>query len=481
MNFVWSAVLALCIGGAAWADDDESKTPARPARPAEREALQDLANRVLQLERAQQEAEQEKLKEGQKPEKKSVSPGPTYDASKQLAFSTPDGNFTAKVGGRIYFVYRHIFDRQDRGGTSGAPDAFFIDTARFQLEGTFYKDFFYRIEGEAKSGETVNGVLSTGFFRTKDVYLGWQGLGDWFQLQAGQFKCTLSQEETCSSRFIDFAERCVLNRIVPGHVQGIRAGGSLFDKIIEWNFGLMNGAANRDSDRGSLDTNDEKDLFGRIFITPMKTSDIALLKQLRIGFDFTRGTRNRGATAIADVSSGDLGLPTLLDYTPGAAILEGVQSRWLGNFSWIYGPASIRAEYLRVNAQTRGAAENIFHQTAWYISASFILTGEEKPLENRIKPRNNFNPLEGTWGAFELAARWAVLDGRNGIDAGLAPVGAQLKVTEYTLGLNWWWTPNVALRIDWERLTYDEDRTFGNLGALRRTADEIYIRWQIDF
>src|SRR4030095_5448233 len=182
----------------------------------------------------------------------------------------------------------------------------------------------------------------------------------------------------------------------------------------------------------------------------MKSTGIALLKQLRIGFDFSRGARNRGATAIADVSSGDLGLPTLLDYTPAAGvILDGVQSRWLGNFSWVYGPDSIPAEYLRVHAQTRGAAENIFHQVAWYISASYILTGEEKPLENRIKPKNNFSPLDGQWGAFELALRWAVIDGRNGIDAGLAPVGAQLKVTEYTFGLNWWMAPNVAVRIDW--------------------------------
>jgi phosphate-selective porin OprO and OprP len=466
MALLWCAVLAFGMVGA---DDDES---GRAPKPSDNEALRDLADRVLRLEERRQEPEKEKPK---------TAPSQPWDANKMLSFSSPDGNFTAKVGGRIYFVYRHIFDRQDRGGTSGAPDTFTIDSARVQLDGTFFKDFFYRLEGEGKSGETVNGVLSTGFFRTKDVYIGWQGMGDWLTLQGGQFKCPLSQEETTSSRFIDFAERSVLNRLVPGHVQGVLARGSLFDRSIEWSLGVMNGATNRDGDRGSVDTNDEKDCFGRFFFTPFKTMDLALVKQLRIGFDFTRGTRNRGATAVADVGSGDLGLPLLLDYTPGAAILEGVQSRWLGNFSWVYGPASIRAEYLRVNGQTRGAAENIFHQVAWYVSASFILTGEEKPLENRIKPKNNFSPLNGEWGAFELAARWAVIDGRNGIDAGLAPAGAQLKVTEYTFGLNWWWSPNVALRIDWERLTYDVDRTFGNLGAARRTADEIYVRWQIDF
>jgi phosphate-selective porin OprO and OprP len=506
MNFVWSAVLALGIGGAAFADDDdEAKTPARTYTQAEVEALQDLANRVLKLEELQQDAELEKLKAAaarqkqdeqknlpervSKLEKQMGSAGQTYDASKMLTFSTPDGNFTAKIGGRIYFVYRHIFDRADRGnGTgagqnSGAPDSFIIDTARFQLDGTFFRDFFYRVEGEAKSGETVNGVLSTGFFRTKDVYIGWQGLGDWLTIQAGQFKCPLSQEETCSSRFIDFAERSILNRLVPGHVQGVMAKGALFDKVIEWNFGYMNGAVNRDSDRGSLDTTDEKDVFGRIFITPMKHTDVAFLRQMRFGFDFSAGERDR-ATTVGDVSTGDLGLPVVLNYTVAAGnFIEGIQSRWLGNFSWVYGPASIRAEYLRVNAQLNGAATSSqFHQVAWYISASFILTGEEKPLENRIKPKANFSPLDGNWGAFELAARWAVVDGRNGFHAGLGTAGTEnLKTTEYTIGINWWWSPNVAVRIDWERLIYDEDQPLGNHGALKRYADEIYIRWQIDF
>ena len=502
MNVVWSAVLALGLVGAAYADDDDdAKTPARTYTQAEFEALQDLANRVLKLEEAQQDAELEKLKAAaakekqdeqknlpervSKLEKQMGSAGQTWDSSKMLSFATPDGNFTAKVGGRIYFVYRHIFDRQDRGtgALSGAADTFFVDTARIQLDGSFFKDFVYRVQSEAKSGEQATALAGStnpvASFRTKDVWIAWQGLGDWFSIQAGQFKDPLSQEETTSSLFIDFAERSVLNRIVPGHVQGIMARGALFDKVIEWNLGLMNGAPNRDADRGSVDTNDEKDLFGRIFFTPLRNSNAALFKNTRIGFDFSRGRRSE--TAVADVSSGDLGMPTLLDYTPGAAVLDGTQSRWLGNFSWVYGPASIRAEYLRVNARLRGAAENIFHQVAWYVSASYVLTGEEKPLENRIKPKNNFSPLDGNWGAFELAARWAVIDGRNGLDAGIAPAGAQLKVTEYTIGINWWMAPNVAVRFDWERLVYDEDRSFGNGGAAKRQEDLLYIRWQIDF
>ena len=475
MGLVWSAVLACSVAGAACVDDDETKKPDRTVTQAEVEALVDLANRVRKLEAAAQE-------------KQPGAAGQTWNASKMLTFSTPDGNFTAKIGGRLYFVYRHIFD--GFGSTTNAKDAFLIDSARFQLDGTFFKDFTYRVEGEAKSGETVNGVLSTGFFRTKDAYLGWQGLGDWFALQAGQFKCPMSQEETCSSRFIDFAERSVLNRLVPGHVQGIMAKGSLFENTFEWWLGYGNGAFVRDGDRGTLDSNDEKDGFGRFFLTPLKSTDIGFLKTVRLGYDFTIGKRDgQPPAAPNDISSGDLGLPVLIDYTGGQ--VNGRMVRQDFNFNWNYGPMNLRAEYFRSKTELEGSTANsAFHQRAFYISAAYVLTGEEKPLESRIRPKNNFDPADGGWGAWEVALRWAVIDGKDARHAGVIAnngtknaggANGQTGATEYTIGVNWWMAPNVVVRITYERLVYDLDVPVGKNGAFKRFEDEIYIRWQIDF
>ncbi|HUR38404.1 MAG TPA: porin [Planctomycetota bacterium] len=494
MNFVWSAVIALGVAGAAYANDDEAKTTPRTYTQAEVEALLDLATRVTKLEEVRQDAEMERLKkmaEKEKQddqaglagrvsalEKKMSSAGQTWDASKMLTFATPDGNFTMKIGGRLFVVYRHIMDWD----TQNAADSFVIDTARIQFDGTFFKDFYYRVEFEAKSNDPAGNPAP---LRTKDVYMGWQGLGDWFTFQAGQFKQTFSQEETTSSRFIDFAERSIVNRIVPGHVQGVRASGALFEKSFEWYLGYMNGAIARDGDRGSVDGNDEKDLFGRFFITPLKTTDIGFLKTLRLGYDWSWGKRDAGsAAAPANVSSGDLGLPAILTVTPVAGtVFQGRQARQDVNFSWNYGSMNLRAEYIRVKTDLDGANPALIsgahHQTAWYVSSAYVLTGEEKTLENRIKPATNFSPLDGQWGAWELAARWAVINQDN--DSGVATSLNQTHTTEYTLGINWWMTPNVVLRIDWEHLIYDRDIATGFNGALKRSEDEIYIRWQIDF
>jgi phosphate-selective porin OprO and OprP len=492
MKFVWSAVLALSVAGAAYADDDdEAKKPARTYTQAEYEALLDLANRVLKLEELQQDAELEKLKaaaakekqEEQKGlpervsnlEKKMGAAGQTWDASKMLAFATPDGNFTAKVAGRFYFVYRNVLDGPNSG--IGAPrDSFIIDTARIRVEGSFYKDFFYQVETEGKSGTPAG---QNGAYTLNEAWLSWRGLGDWVAVTAGLTKIPISQEETTSSRFIDFAERSVLNRITPGRDIQFTLNGSLFDKVVEWWAGIANGNVNRETLKLGVDTNDEKDYFVRLFLTPLKTSNVALFKQLRVGVDASTGERdNPNGGAPANVSSGDLGLPAILTYTAGPNVIRGDQTRVNWNFSWLYGPASLRAEYARVRSDINGGPHKSFIQRAWYVQATYLLTGEDKALENRVKPRVNFDPLGGTWGAWELALRWAVI-ASNAPSQGLGR--GQTHTTEYTVGVNWWMTPNVALRINWERFTYDDDIAAGRNGALQRYEDCFYVRWQIDF
>jgi phosphate-selective porin OprO/OprP len=407
-----------------------------------------------------------------------------------LSFATPDGNFTAKIGGRIFFIYRHIFDVQDGSGAIGSPpallagrggdpDTFGIDTVRMMLEGTFFKDFFYRAEAEAQS------QADAGRFRMKDLYMGWHALPDILSIWAGQQKTPWSQEETTSGRFIDFGERSILNRLAPAHDVGILVKGSLADRVLEWNLGVFNGALARDQGRNATDLNSEKDLVGRLFVTPLKGSSTRLFQQLRLGLDFTWGPRDTQALG-GGITTGDLG-PTLVNPFNGHVTqADGTQSRWLLNFSWIYGPWSLRAEYGIVDTElVETAPQDSFRMKAGYVQATWLLTGEDKPLENRVKPRANLSLTEGTWGAFELAARVAFLDTSDGEDAGVVLPTTNQRTTELTLGLNWWWTPNVCLRIDWERFRFDEDRPV-KTGAtladqLEDHQDVFYVRWQIDF
>jgi phosphate-selective porin OprO/OprP len=111
-----------------------------------------------------------------------------------------------------------------------------------------------------------------------------------------------------------------------------------------------------------------------------------------------------------------------------------------------------------------------FH--GWYVQGGWVLTGENRPYnpgEARIdapKMNYNFNPSAGTWGAFELVARYSDLD-LNYHTCGLGhPVpaspancfdavnGGHQKIS--TIGLNWYLNPDIRVMIDY--LHVDVDR-----------------------
>lgn len=490
MKPLWTAVVALGMAGAAWAGDElprtlndgerETRMRELEARVRQLEALQDDAETIRKLQEQSAKEKQDEMKElpgrVSKLEKSMTSAGQTWDASKMLSFSTSDGNFTAKIGGRIYMDYRHIFDREDTG-VAGA-DSFWLDTARFQLDGTFFKDFLYRVEGEAKSGENA---ASTAPFRTKDVYIGWN-LGEILTLKGGQMKVPFSAEETCSSRFIDFAERSIINRWMPAHNQGFLLNGAFADKIFEWTLGVMNTAVSRDGGKGSQDTSDEKDLVGRLFVSPFRNGS-GVLKNMRLGFDFTIGDVDNFPQA--DITSGDLGGTIMTDFAV-TTTLDGMRRRMLGNLAWAYGPFSVRAEYGVITQELQdGLPESEYEVTLWLAQATWLITGEDKAIDNRIKPKNNFAPLSGGWGAFELAVRAASYEVGDEVQTpGVALVAAtgNLKTQETTIGLNWWWAPNVVWRFNYEMLSFDEDIANIKTGNEADDKQDIFIvRWQIDF
>jgi phosphate-selective porin OprO/OprP len=456
MRSLWSAVIVLGMAGAAMADDetlplslnDDAKArrlEQLEARLALLEAQQSDEEAIRKLREAAAKESQDEMKElpsrVSKLEKSMASAGQTWDASKMLSFASADGNFTAKIGGRIYMNYRHIFDRAD-GGNGGAADTFWVDTARIQLDGTFYKDFFYRVEGEMKTSDNA------GSLRIKDTYIG-HNMGTYFTFRFGQMKVPFSAEETCSSRFIDFVERSIINRWMPAHDAGMMFNGSLFEKVVDWNLGVFNTSINRDDRRSVVDAQDEKMVAGRLFISPF-TSSSGPLKVLRLGFDFTAGDVDNSAQG--DISTGDLGGAVLTDF--GAATnVDGMRTRLGFNLSWVFGPASIRGEYA-------------------------MLTSDF----NEGKPNQNFAPLTGGWGAFELAVRFAAYEvGDEAITGGIAAAGANLEADQITIGINWWWSPNVIWRINYEMIGTDElvINTSGNV--LDDQTDIFIVRFQIDF
>ena len=91
-------------------------------------------------------------------------------------------------------------------------------------------------------------------------------------------------------------------------------------------------------------------------------------------------------------------------------------------------------------------------ETDWQSEAAHW-RGEAERWEGefkRLKPRNNFSLTERTWGAFELAARWAYIDITDeNVRGG--------KEGRFSTALNWYLNPAVRMMFDWTRVTNADD------------------------
>ncbi len=373
-----------------------------------------------------------------------------------LKWKSADGNFEGALGGRFFLIYRSVLDRFD--GVGGPePDKFDVDTARVMVEGTFFKEFFYRVEMEMGKGAD---------FFLKDGYVGFKGISE-ANMKFGQFKVPFLQEQTCSSRFIDFGERSIVNYFAPEHDIGMMFNGKLWEDTFEWELSITNGEG-----RNKIDSNDEKMLALRPRVLPFKGSDDPLLKYLRVGIAFA--ISDGDGTSTKNVDTADLGKMTVIDIS---GTEDANNTRFGFELSWAWKSFGVRTEYVQWKREVSGGTS--FTTEGFYIALTYLLTGEEKIHETRVKPKNPFSLADGNWGAFEVAFRFAVIDASDAADNGLIAVGANDEVTELTLGVNWWLTSYFRFTLNVEHFKFDAPIPQG--ADTLDDQDVIYLRISMDW
>ena len=107
----------------------------------------------------------------------------------------------------------------------------------------------------------------------------------------------------------------------------------------------------------------------------------------------------------------------------------------------------------------------------WYVQGVYVITGEPRPYnpaEARFdapKMAYNFNPAAGTWGAWEIGARYSDinLNWNDGVFGRATPAGGirggEQKI--YTVGLNWYLNPAIRLMLDYSHVEVDRLNSAG--------------------
>jgi hypothetical protein len=95
---------------------------------------------------------------------------------------------------------------------------------------------------------------------------------------------------------------------------------------------------------------------------------------------------------------------------------NGNRYRWGVDLAWLIGPASVKFEYDQQIDQRKklgpgGTDLDDVTGTGWYVTGTFLLTGENSVLNGPVIPRRPFSPLAGKLGpgAWELVMRYQQL------------------------------------------------------------------------
>jgi len=303
-------------------------------------------------------------------------------------------------------------------------------------------------------------------------------------MKVGHFKEPLFLQEATSSKYITFMERGLNSAFYPGRNVGVMVDGNLAKKRVFWQLGIF-----RDTnDQGfAFDRfgNEKWDVAGRLSGTPIYSDDGKHVLHLGAGYihrfldasDANLRIRARPAARLAQ---------RFVDTEAFAAFETDILNVEL---AYVHGPFSAQTEFTHTWIQGAAGQEDLEFQGA-YVFVSFFVTGEHRAYDfgkgrfGRVKPRTNFNPAKGDWGALEIAVRYSYLDlvNRN-IDGG--------DLWDVTAGINWYLFPNLRWMLNYvhadvsNRVAMVKEKTAPPVPAFATAidgaADIVETRIQIDF
>jgi len=371
--------------------------------------------------------------------------------------------------------YRDIRNRSnaragtlDENGFSDSSDTWILRRVRPTIQGALLGiyDFRYTFELGGGSASAIDAYIDA-------------RLHPAFKIRIGKHKSWVGLERLQSATDIQFLERSyVTNAILPNRDLGISVYGDVLDNKLNYAFGLNNGVV----DGGNISTGAEfgsaKEITGRLFATPVTGLGFGIAAT----YIDQKGERNLNFTDTSAADATRNGLPsyvtngqnTFFRYN-GAVVADGERFRFSPQGYYYTGPFGIIAEYARVtqdvslsslttgNTTITPDTNSTFSHSAWQISGSYILTGEDASFRG-VVPKSPFDLASNSWGAWELVARYSelnldkdtFLDSTGSFSTAYADLSQSAQSAHsWTVGLNWWLNQNVKVALNYEHTSFN--------------------------
>jgi len=418
---------------------------AAPAAPAAAVAPDELEQRLRLVERRQElEAEADAGKAASTPVLALNEKG--------LSVKSAAGDFEVKLRGLVQGDGRYF------GGdaSSAQTDSFLLRRVEPTLEGSWGKLIGFRINAQlAGDSATIN-----------DAYIDLK-VDPHATVRAGKFKPPVGLERLQSSNATASIELGLPSELAPGRDIGVQLSGEFAGGGLGYALGLFNGAADG---RDGLASNPDGDfeVAARVFAEPWKNSANAL-SGLGFGIAASRGDKHGNGNNVLPRYRTPGQVP-FFNYR-GTVLADGEHLRIAPQAYYYGGRLGLLGEYIRSQQELRTAAgaRAELDNSAWQVSAGWVLTGEDASYKGVLKPSNAFSLDGDGWGAFEVVGRYGRLD----IDDAAFPLFADPAVASaaarsWGIGLNWYFNANFKLVANYARTAFDAAP-----GATARDDEEI--------
>ena len=433
-----------------------------------------LEERVKALELKLEEAQKAAQKNDAAPRPKAVGEsGTTADSRNGFTIASDDGTFALRLGGYLQGEGRFFLNDEE----VPLNNTFVLRRARIIAEGKV-GPFDFRVMPEFGNG---NVQLLDAFVAAP--------VRPWFKILVGRGKVPVGLEALQSDPVTAFIERAYPTQLVPSRDNGAHVTGDIGGGVLNYTVGIYNGAADgvsRDSDN-----TDDKDGVLRLTSTPFAGGHPALAGLL-IGVGASYGTDQGTAATNTGLSTyRSPGQATIFSYivdttapvtVADTVIADGARWRIAPQLYYAVGPFSAMAEYTRSSTEVTlasGPAHDEIVNQAWQVTATWTLTGEKASYKG-VSPASSLAFDGSGWGAFEAVARVHRLEIDDvAFEGGYADEALSVsQATGYVIGLNWYMTRNMKLKLDYEHTVYEGGAA---AGEDRESEDLISTQVQLIF
>lgn len=424
-----------------------------------REALNALQQKIAVLERKQEIRDEAAAAAAPTTAKVTVN-------DKGYTLASADAANSLRIRGLVQLDHRWFF--ADDGSIQN--NSFVLRRARIIVEGALGRQFSYQIVPEF--GGANPAIVDANFTWTLSPELGFK---------FGRFKSPVGLEFLQSDSWTFFNERSMATLLVPFRDLGIVAQGDLLGGKLNYSAGIVGGVADGANTTNS-DFDNEKEVVGRLFATPFKDNAGSPVQGLGFGIAGTygraKGTAGRTAGFRTD------GQQSIFSYL-ASTITDGPNWRVTPQLDYRNGSFGLMGEYVLSTVNVRPGSTGQLSELqnkAWQVSAGYVLTGENSSY-NGVVPANDFSLAKGTWGAFEVAARYSNLK----IDDSAYPLFANPitninEATGYAVGLNWYLSKAVRFTFDYYQTEFERISSAPTTNPLLKNDEKTFIsRFQIAF